>query len=56
MKVDAYAVLSRAVDEGLQYGWNRAHKHTDKPSKEALLESLEREVMNSICEVFSFDP
>lgn len=55
MRVKAYDVLSRALDEGIECGWRRAHKHNDKPSDEAVKESVEREVMNSICEFFEFD-
>lgn len=55
MRVKAYDVLSRAVEEGVSYGYNRAHKHVEKPSPTAIVESVEREVMNSICEYFEFD-
>jgi hypothetical protein len=31
MNVRAYPVLCRAVEEGVRYGWRRAHKHTNTP-------------------------
>ncbi len=34
IKVRAYPVLCRAVEEGVAYGWRRAHKHIDTPDAE----------------------
>ena len=48
-------MLGRAVEEGFAYGWNRAHKHTDKPNQEVIETEVLRAIMNSICEVFDFD-
>jgi hypothetical protein len=55
MRVRTYAVLQRAVEEGVTAGNRRAYKHTDTPSPEAVEEHITREVLNSICEWFSFD-
>lgn len=55
MKVKAYAVLQRAVEEGVACGLRRAHKHTDVPTSDAVEEAVERAVMEAICEYFSFD-
>lgn len=54
MKVRTYEVLSRAIEEGVSYGWHRAHKHTDKPDGDAVIEQIRQAVMNEICEVFEF--
>lgn len=54
IKVHAYAVMQRAVEEGLRYGWSRAHKHTNKPTEDAVMECLETHVMSAICELFDF--
>jgi hypothetical protein len=35
MSVRAYTVLSRTVEEGVAYGWQCAHKHTDDPGMAA---------------------
>jgi hypothetical protein len=55
VKADIYKILSRAVDEGIAYGWNRAHKHTDSPNEETIKDEIERAVMNEICEVVKID-
>ena len=55
MKVRSYDILSRAIEEGVARGIRRAFEHTDSPSREFIMECVECEVMNAICEVFSFD-
>lgn len=54
MKPKSWPVLVRCVEEGVQMGWNRAHKHTDHPDEQSILEHIETEVMNAICEAFDF--
>jgi len=54
-RVKSYEVLARAVEEGIQMGWNRAHKHTNTPDTDHVMESVYNEIMNSVCEVFNFD-
>lgn len=49
--VDAYRVIARAVEEGVKYGWNRAHKHTDNPRPDHVQSEIESAVMNSLSEV-----
>lgn len=55
MRVRTYAVLARAVEEGIACGLRRARKHVEQPTDEQVAEHVEREVMGAICEVFSFD-
>lgn len=47
-------VLSMAVEDGVGYGYNRAHKHTSTPDEELVREQIYDAVMNSISEWFSF--
>jgi hypothetical protein len=54
MRVRVYDVLDRAVEEGVAYGWRRAHKHSEKPDEDHAMEALRQAVMSSICEVFEF--
>lgn len=55
MRVRAYDVLVRAVAEGVEYGWRRAHKHTDEPGEEAIKDQVIQGVLNEACEWFDFD-
>jgi len=55
MKVGAYDVLRRAVEEGAAYGWRRAHKHTDAPGEDAIVDQIVQGVLNEVCEYFDVD-
>lgn len=55
IKPKSYAILQRAVEEGCKMGYNRAHKYTDTPDQAQIEDSIVREVMNAICEVFYFE-
>ena len=55
MKVNTYSVLTRAVEEGIEYGWRHAHKHTDTPDEDTVRTAIHYAIMNSIGEVFVFD-
>ena len=54
IRVDAYRVVSDAVEVGALRGVRRAFKHTDKPSQEAIAEEVENAVMSSLCEYLKF--
>lgn len=49
-----YSRLSKCVESGISGGWNKAHKHTDKPSEEDLKEQIHNYVMLNINEEFQF--
>lgn len=55
IKVHTYAIMVRCVEEGVAYGWNHAHKHTDTPDPDTIKNEIEAAVINSICEYFSFE-
>ncbi len=50
-KVNLYAIVSRAVEEGVASGLARAKKHTDTPTDEHVCTEIERYVMLALCEV-----
>jgi hypothetical protein len=54
LRVRAYEVLRRAVEEGIDYGWMRAHKHTNKPGEAAVKEEILQGILNEVCEYFDF--
>ena len=55
-RVDLYAVISCAVEEGARFGWRRAHKYTNVPSDDAAVEQIQREVMLALEQVIRFSP
>lgn len=55
LRVRAYEVLRRAVEDGIDYGWMRAHKHTDTPSQHAIKNEILQGILNEVCEWFAFD-
>jgi hypothetical protein len=55
IQVRAYPVLSRAVEEAVAYGWQRAHKHTDAPDAETIEGEIVSAVLNEVCLYFDFD-
>lgn len=55
MKINAYRVIERAVEEGIAYGHRRAHKHTNTPSESSLFEELHRAIMLELSEIIEWD-
>lgn len=55
IRVNVYAIISDAVENGIRGGWNRAHKHVDEPDKEFIFEELHKYIMMEICEYLEFD-
>ena len=55
MKPKIYHILNIAIEEGVQRGWRRAHKHVENPSEESIKEAIEDAVMSEIHEYFTFD-
>ena len=54
VRLNAYAVITRAIDEGVALGYRRAHKHTDAPTEIQMRDALEQAVMEALCEVLDF--
>jgi hypothetical protein len=55
MKPNIYAILTRAIDEGITRGVNRAYKHTDNPDRDTIMTAVYDAVIGDICEVFEFE-
>jgi len=55
MKIKMYSLMERIVEEGIDAGWNRAHKHTDTPIEETVKSCIEEYIMNGFDEYFDFD-
>jgi hypothetical protein len=55
MAPDTYKLVQMAVDDGVAIGVRRAFKYTNKPSEDAMIETIRQEVMNQVCEWFKFE-
>lgn len=55
IKLNGWEILSRAVEQGLMWGWNRAHKHEDNPSEDAIKQAMHDAIMSEIGEVTTHD-
>ena len=53
--VNVYEVVRRAVEEGATFGLRRAHKHTDEPSEDAVVEAVTAAVMVALDEVLRWE-
>ena len=54
IEADWYKLMKRAVGEGVAYGWNRSHKHTNTPEPVAIKEEIVEAIMNELCEIIIF--
>jgi hypothetical protein len=55
MKPNIRTILTQAIERGIDYGYSRAHKHTDEPHPSKIIESIEIEIWNEIDEMFDFE-
>lgn len=55
LKVNVYSVLEECIEIGINGGWNRAYKHTDKPEEDHIKEQILHYIMLQISEKFKFD-
>ena len=55
MKFKAYNLIERAIEEGVNYGYARAHKHTDTPTEALLKGEIVNAITNELCEILDFE-
>ena len=55
MKVNERALLESCIETGIQFGLNRAHKHTDEPSEHVVAEQIENAIWYEIDQYFVFE-
>ena len=55
MRIKMYPLIEQIVDEGIEAGWNYAHKHTDNPIKETIKHCIEQYIMQGFDEMFIFE-
>ena len=54
LRIKSYPIISRAIEEGIELGWNRSHKHTDTPDPETVKDAIGRAIMERLDEVVDF--
>ena len=54
MKPKAYRLLLRCIEDGVEYGYRRAHKHIDNPSEDTIKFEIENGIIHAIHEWFDF--
>ncbi len=55
VRANVYRIMDDAVENGARLGYRRAHKHTDTPSEEQIVDEIHRAVMNELCTYLIFD-
>ena len=55
MKPKFRPVLEMAIEEGVRYGYNRAHKHIENPQESVIVDNIVEQVMSSLEDWFDFD-
>ena len=55
MKARDYTVLSRAIEIGIEQGYNNAYKYNDDPKEQEFINALEEASLMEISDVFDFD-
>lgn len=55
LRFDAYGIVSDAVDLGIRFGYQRAHKHVEKPGEDHIMHEIHNEVMNALADVVNWE-
>lgn len=55
IKLNAYAIIRRAIEEGVAFGISASFKHHEHPTREVLEFHLEHEVGLALSEVIDYD-
>lgn len=54
MRAKEYQLIEQCVENGIEYGYNRAFKHTDAPTPDQIKAHIADAVMLEISEWFEF--
>lgn len=54
MKPKFFPVLDMCIENGIKLGYNRAHKHTETPTREQIEIQIYDAIMHEIYEWFEF--
>jgi hypothetical protein len=54
LKPKTYDIVAEAVEQGIDWGIRRAHKHTDTPDMDTVRGHIHDNIMSQLCEVIDF--
>lgn len=54
MRINLRAVLFDKLESAIEYGWNRAHKHTETPTPDVIKEHIYTAVTSAIYDVLAW--
>lgn len=55
LRLQTYHLIDEAVEHGVTLGYNRAHKHTNAPTRETMEEVISRSVMELLAELIDWE-
>ena len=55
MRAKTRVILEQCIEDGIECGFTRAHKHTDNPSPETIALAIEHAIWLEIDERFDFE-
>jgi hypothetical protein len=55
MKPKHRQLLERCLEDGIEYGWRRAHKHEEKPTEDAIKNEILHAISIELHEWFNFE-
>ena len=55
MKPKPQYVLEMCIKNGINFGWHRAHKHTDTPHEDLIKQEIESRIWEQIDEWFDME-
>lgn len=55
MKLNTYKIIDEAIEQAIDYGYMRAHKHIKKPGEDTIKIEIHNSIMNSLSELINFD-
>ena len=55
MRIKIYKLIEQIVEEGIDAGYLRAHKHTDTPIEETIKHCIEQYIMQGFDDYFEFN-
>lgn len=55
MTPDIRAILERCIEVGIDFGYDRAHKHGDNPTEQHIKSEIENAIWSEIDRYFKFE-